>query len=63
MGGFPDGEGELSSTKCGKLISHNFVEIGPAESFLANKVQTLFHSVTCQCVCFCFNLLGVGPSV
>ena len=41
-GGFPDGEGELSSTKCGKLISHNFVEIGPAESFLPTKCTRCF---------------------
>ena len=41
-GGFPDGEGELSSTKCGKLISHNFVEIGPAESFLPTKCKRCF---------------------
>ena len=41
-GGFPDDEGELSSTKCGKLISHNFVEIGPAESFLPTKCKRCF---------------------
>ena len=41
-GGFPDGEGEMSSTKCGKLITHNFVEIGPAESFLPTKCKRCF---------------------
>ena len=40
--GFPEGEGELSSTKCGKIISHNFVEIASTESFLPSKCKRCF---------------------
>ena len=40
--GFPEGEGELSSTKCGKIISHNFIEIASTESFLPTKCKRCF---------------------
>ena len=38
----PDVDGEMSSTKCGKLISHNFVETEPNESFLPAKCKRCF---------------------
>lgn len=38
----PDEDGEMSSTKCGKLISHNFEEICQLESFLPTKCRRCF---------------------
>ena len=38
----PDEDGEMSSTKCGKLISHNFVEVDQFESFLPTKCKRCF---------------------
>ena len=38
----PDDDGELSCTKCGKLISHNFEEIDQWESFLPVKCKRCF---------------------
>ena len=38
----PDDDGEMSSTKCGKLISHNFEEVEQRESFLPTKCKRCF---------------------
>ena len=38
----PDVDGEMSSTKCGKLISHNFLEVERGESFLPAKCKRCF---------------------
>ena len=38
----PDFDGEMSSTKCGKLISHNFEEVGQHECFLPAKCKRCF---------------------
>eukprot|EP00435_Cladocopium_sp_Y103_P072411 s444_g40.t1 len=39
---FPDEEGEMSSTKCGKLISHNFFEVDSTIAFLPAKCKRCF---------------------
>eukprot|EP00435_Cladocopium_sp_Y103_P017892 s953_g4.t1 len=38
----PDEDGELSNTKCGKLISHNFMEVAAEVSFLPAKCKRCF---------------------
>ena len=38
----PNEDGEMSSTKCGKLISHNFIETDRSESFLPAKCKRCF---------------------
>jgi hypothetical protein len=38
----PDEDGEMSSTKCGKLISQNFDEVDSHESFLPTKCKKCF---------------------
>ena len=38
----PDEDGDMSSTKCGKLITHNFEELDSCESFLPTKCKRCF---------------------
>ena len=38
----PNEDGEMSSTKCGKLISHNFLEVDSTESFLPSRCKRCF---------------------
>jgi len=38
----PDVDGDMSSTKCGKLITHNFEELDSCESFLPTKCKRCF---------------------
>ena len=59
--GFPEGEGELSSTKCGKIISHNFIDIASLNPFCV-QVQAMFHTVTfCAFIDFLVSFFsGVG---
>eukprot|EP00435_Cladocopium_sp_Y103_P008882 s3084_g2.t1 len=38
----PDEDGDMSSTKCGKLISHNFEEVDSSVSFLPSKCKRCF---------------------